>query len=66
MDISTGEGTEESREGGRPEGTTQVGDKASVRERVESEECRLWGLGDGRDGKKPQVKRGRLCAGEEG
>ncbi len=43
----------------------QVG-KASVRERVEGDECRLWGGGDGRDGKKSQVRRGRLCAGEEG
>ena len=44
----------------------QVGDKTSVRERVEGEECRLWGRGDWRDGKEPQVRRGRLCAGEEG
>ncbi len=43
----------------------QVGDKASVMERVEGEECRLWGLGGGRDGKKPQVRRGILCTGEE-
>ncbi len=66
MDISTGEGPEENREGEGAETAMQVGDKASVRERVEGEECRLWGLGDGRDGKKPQVRRGRLCAGEEG
>jgi hypothetical protein len=44
----------------------QVGDKASVRERVESEEGGLWRLGDGRDGEEPQVGGGRLGAGEEG
>ena len=44
----------------------QVGDKASVRERVESEESRLWGLGDERDGEEPQVRRGRLCTDDEG
>ncbi len=55
VDISTGESTEKSREGGGTEAAMQVGDKSSVRERVESEEGRLWGLGDRRDGEKPQV-----------
>ena len=66
MDVSTGEGTEKSREGGGAEAAMQVGDKSSVRERVESEEGRLWGLGDRRDGEKPQVGGERLGAGEEG
>ena len=46
----------------------QVGDKASVRERVEGEECRLWGLGDGRavknhksdEGEFAPVRKGRV------
>jgi hypothetical protein len=40
--------------------------KASMRERAERGECRLWGLGERRDGEKPQVRRGILGAGEEG
>ncbi len=55
MDVSTGEGTEKSKEGGEAEAAMQVGDKSSVRERVESAEGRLWGLEGRRDGKKPQV-----------
>jgi hypothetical protein len=49
VDISTREGTEKSRERGGAEAAMQVGDKLSVRERVESEEGRLWGLGYRRD-----------------
>jgi hypothetical protein len=41
--------------GSRTEAAMQVGYKSSVRERVESEESRLWELGDRRDGEKPQV-----------
>ncbi len=51
------------REGEPKQRMMQVGDKSSVRERVESEEGRLWGL---RDGEKPQVGGGRLDAGEKG
>ncbi len=60
------EGMEESREGGWAEAAMEVRDKASVRERVESEESGLWKLGDGRDGEEPQVRGRRLGAGEEG
>ncbi len=59
-------------EGGKRRGaktTVQVGDEACLRQTAEGEECgmrRGWGNGDGRDDEKPQVGRGRLCAGEEG
>ncbi len=55
MDVSTGEGTQKIGEGGGAEAAMQVGDKSSVRESVESEEGRLWGLGDRRDGEKTQI-----------
>ncbi len=54
MNVSTGEGTEKSREEGGAEAAMQVGGKSSERERVETEEGRLWGLGDRRDSKQPQ------------
>ncbi len=59
MDISTGEGSEESRERGRAKAAMPVSDKASERKRVEGEES-SGGDGSGENGEKPKVGGGIL------
>ena len=69
MDISTGQGAEEGGERGGAKTAVQVGDEAGLGKTAEGEECGVRGgrgNGDGGDGEKPQVGRGRHGAGEEG
>ena len=69
VDVSTGQGAEEGGDRGGAKTAVKVGDEAGLRKAAEGEECSVrWGRGngDGGDGEKPQVGRGRLGAGEEG
>ena len=69
VDISTGQGAEEGGERGGAKAAVKVGDEAGLGKAAEREECSVRGSrrnGDGEDGEKPQVGRGRLGAGEEG
>ena len=69
VDISTGKGTEEGGERGGTKAAVKVGYEAGLGKTAEGEECSVRGgrgNGDGGDGEKPQVGRGRLGAGEEG
>ena len=66
MDISTGQGAEEGGERGGAKAAVKVGDEAGLGKTAEGEECSVRGgmrNGDGGDGEKPQVGRGRLGKG---